>query len=343
MNWSANVIDDKMHLPFLLDRQTNGFYVITNLTRCAAIFNYIYHGVAKSPSVDNIFKQFLGHPNPQMIPSVFIEKFEEILYLYIRVRFGQHYIIIIEEVQTEGKSFPVTCFIENGFICVLYSRDDISRFINMVTTFHFLYNNDDTFVVNKLVGKTPDGCKGAIGSKTELEQRMTSETLEQIAKTYQDSGRQFEQLKSSFLNQLAIGKLNIYKSDDHLSQIKNPQMSASIPQVMVDSIQTLRDIPIKPQPFNLVNTPVKNEDAENDLQIFSTINECWGDDNKVAMTFLMLITNFLDLCVRPLLSNMISTSLITDNNIVREVDQSLKYIIEVKTTQKSSSQLFRYN
>lgn len=85
---AVNILYDRKAVYFDLDRQNVDVYNYHNLTRLAAILNYMILRCCAHKDVDDVFNRFVDSiTNPLAIIDCFLDKFEDFFYLYVRARF----------------------------------------------------------------------------------------------------------------------------------------------------------------------------------------------------------------------------------------------------------------
>lgn len=143
--FKLNIPLKKKEIIFELDKQDPKLYDYYNLSRLAALFNYLNNGIKIHTCVDDIFEKFISLTTPVSIVKTFVMSFEKIFHLYINARFPQITHLCFNRTKVPiYENMPIYCFLQMGILIVSYSPDYLTQLINKTLTLNYLFGNDDT-------------------------------------------------------------------------------------------------------------------------------------------------------------------------------------------------------
>lgn len=364
---------------YVLNRQTHEEYHLTNLTRCAAIYNYIHANHAINASVNEIFQVFVDTENPAAIPKVFIDNFEVFFRLYLMARFGRMFNILIRENGQTMNNFPVNVFVNKDTIVAIYSRDKLSQFMNNVSTFQYLFFNEKFFLMPKR------GHKPSLNIGNSLTTTDNSDRSTQIDNVIEQMRQRDVEISPTTAFETGMGSsagIDIHHrnrsfiDDFTLAHQAAAQRASTCPSTlppMADGnhAPTIADMPFTPvmkcqtpiinNRCGVLDNPLAAFNVDEQLQVQTNFAAIWHTDHHVPLTFLTTICHMLEVAVRPILCALMQQQV--DNmaamcpkpggtpptvvNLSAEFENNLSHVItiDLKTCQhpKSSvASMYRY-
>ena len=129
---TINVLQEKSldkKLDFEIDFQNNDLYVLQELTRSAALLNYIHFNGKNlfsnntTSKVNSVFDAFLTIEDPM---AVFINNFEQFFAMYIHSKYGKNnFQIYMKECEKSPVSYPISVFEDSLCIFMQYNTGEL--------------------------------------------------------------------------------------------------------------------------------------------------------------------------------------------------------------------------
>lgn len=159
---TVNVLQEKAldrKLNFELDFQNNELYVLQEMTRCAALLNYI-HLNGKNLFSDNqarvnsVFDTFLQMPDPM---AVFVENFEQFFAMYVHSKYGKNsFQLYMRECEKSPVAYPVSVFEDGMCIFMQYNKCELRTYIYNIMTMFYYYTGQNFYEMIRPTGmRTP--------------------------------------------------------------------------------------------------------------------------------------------------------------------------------------------
>ncbi|ABQ08834.1 hypothetical protein SGHV061 [Glossina pallidipes salivary gland hypertrophy virus] len=178
MEWSepfinfenVNLLKD-IFFSFKLDEQSPQLYHLSDMTRCAAIYNYIIScGRKKSHlNTDDVFCEYINNINMKgnmNIMQIFTLKFEQFFAMFFRSRFGNMLKLAMMNINKVPVGFPVATFNHDGMVFMFYSQRQLEDYFQKLSSIYFLYFGSGLFFLENTKSITDRG--GLIQNKDEI-------------------------------------------------------------------------------------------------------------------------------------------------------------------------------
>lgn len=125
-------------LEFNLDYCNGDLYLYQNITRCAAILNFIYDKhLGYKNNVDEVFEDFLTIDDPI---ALFLNNLEYFFGLYIHSVLGYNtFKLKMLRVQQKYTEYPISIFCQGKIIFLLCRFDEIVHLLNRTQTLFLIY------------------------------------------------------------------------------------------------------------------------------------------------------------------------------------------------------------
>lgn len=304
-----NVPKDYLTYNYVLNRQPHNEYLLNNLTRCAVIFNYINTpNVLFNSSVDEIFYKFCCIKDPSTIPKIFLKNFETFIHIYLLERFGKMYDIFISEGEIQDMVFPIHAFCSGRSVIVLYSKKDLKFLVDTQSLYQYLYFNDKHFLIPRNVDPSTEQPKTSkknffVDKNKNIFMQKTK--LESVIDEIQKSGQFNYQSNTTYIQKLNsyCNKLN---SNPDLPVINEKNFNYGSLAAFGNTI-TKPNTKVSLTPNEQQNVPFNN-------RIQSNFADIWTSDNQVALTYLIIVTQILEIAIRPILCSITTNTI--EHNIV---------------------------
>lgn len=146
---TINVLQERSldkRLTLNVDFQNNELYILQELTRSAAILNYIHTNGRQTgggggsdddrSKVNNVFERFLNIDDPM---SLFIDNFEQFFAMYIHSKYGRNnFKIFMKECEKSNVAYPINVFEDGMCIFMQYNKCELRTYIyNIITMFYY--------------------------------------------------------------------------------------------------------------------------------------------------------------------------------------------------------------
>lgn len=281
--YKINILQEKKEILFELDRQNRKVYDYCNLSRLAALFNFIINDIKIHTCIDEVFEKFISLPNPVIILQTFIKSFENFFYLYVNARFPHITQICFHSTKKPiHDNIPIYCFLQMGILIVSYSIDYLTLLINKTLTLNYLFGKDDTI------------------KEVELSQYNNSYNFDNAIN---ENERNFK--KTIDLISLKINK-NCLESKSvclRYNQNQNQNLYYSIhdnDSPSLDCIQNFEEIFQTQQNKYILN---------NIYSIQKNINEIFCEKNRLHLTYLAIVNHILDTSIQTVLEEVTRTKI----------------------------------
>lgn len=151
-----NSLDRRFNIS--VDFQNSDLYTLQELTRCAALINYIDHNSSTSSSaasntVNNVFDTFVRLEDPM---AVFIENFEQFFAMYIHSKYGHNnFKLFMKECEKSQVAYPINVFEAGMCIFMQYNRQELRRYVyNIITMFYYYTGQDFYEMIRPTINRT---------------------------------------------------------------------------------------------------------------------------------------------------------------------------------------------
>lgn len=142
-----NVLQDKSlnkKYNFEIDLQNSDLYNLQELTRSAALINFIAYGrqrQSRTITVNNTFEHFIKLADPI---NIFISNFEEFFGMYIHSKYGRNnFQLFMKQCEKSPVAYPISVFEEGMCIFMQYNREELRNYIyNILTMFYYYTGNN---------------------------------------------------------------------------------------------------------------------------------------------------------------------------------------------------------
>lgn len=141
-----NSLDQRLHLN--IDFQNNDLYILQELTRSAALINYIHnssktvlsHSKAK---LNNVFDMFLQIQDPM---AIFLDNFEHFFAMYMHSKYGKNnFKLYMKECEKSPVAYPVSVFAEGMCIFMQYNPQELRAYIYNIMTMFYYYTGQNFY------------------------------------------------------------------------------------------------------------------------------------------------------------------------------------------------------
>ena len=152
-----------------IDFQNNDLYVLQELTRCAALLNYIYNNNNNHDNhrnnnmnfttsnhqskVNGVFDTFLQINDPL---AIFIDNFEQFFGMYIHSKYGRNnFKLYMKECEKSPVAYPINVFEESMCIFMQYNRNELRTYIYNILTMFYYYTGSNFYEMICPLNKIP--------------------------------------------------------------------------------------------------------------------------------------------------------------------------------------------
>lgn len=329
-------VPDYIHVPnssvsyeYILNRQNNNEYLLNNITRCAVIFNYLNNKTDNNILVENIYDEFCGVEDPSIIPIVFLNNFELFMNIYLLERFGKMYNIFISEGEIKNITYPIHAFCVDNTIVVLYSLEDLKTMIQNISLYQYMYFNEKYFLMPRKGcennGRNLESLLYDQTKPTQNDEDKLRETLTEIQK----NGKLNSELNMEYSNQFSsyCFKLNSNNNNINNQPINNfADCMKNTNEYQIKNTNQLKDT-------NKKNTLINDDNMPNDFfQLQANFSTIWSPQNHVPLTYLIMITQILEIAIRPILCSILTTTVTRNVNDKKiNIDQLYKEFLSTFT------------
>lgn len=175
--YKTNFRENAVEIEYKLDKQPVNLYNYHNLSRLAALFNYIITDTRTHTSVDDVFERFISATTPISVMKTFVDSFEDFFYLYINARFTHITHVCYNSTKNPiHDNLPIYCFMHSGILIVSYSADYLTHLVNKTSTFNFLFGKANVFIRSTAEERNVSGNEGIHENE-----RILNKTIDQIS------------------------------------------------------------------------------------------------------------------------------------------------------------------
>ena len=152
-----------------IDFQNNDLYILQELTRCAALLNYIYNNnnndnhrnnninfttaTSNQSKVNSVFDTFLQINDPL---AIFIDNFEQFFGMYIHSKYGRNnFKLYMKECEKSPVAYPINVFEESMCIFMQYNRNELRTYIYNILTMFYYYTGSNFYEMICPLNKIP--------------------------------------------------------------------------------------------------------------------------------------------------------------------------------------------
>lgn len=146
INVPSSLSDDEVGVQ--LDRQDTPLYNYHNITRLAAIYNYLYLRVNEHRTVDDIYEHFVTIGDPSDILRNFCKDFKDIYYLYLHYRFQIKVTTTFLETDEIKISpdMPIYTWFSHYTLFTIYSPRHLGSLLQKCAAFVYIYGIDNLII-----------------------------------------------------------------------------------------------------------------------------------------------------------------------------------------------------
>lgn len=309
-----------MHVPrqnleyqYILNRQSSNEYLLNNITRTAEILNFIIDKTDKNESIDSVYDKFCALADPSSLPRIFCQNFETIMHFYLLERFGKMYNIFISEAEIKNIAFPIHTFCSDNAIVVLYSKKDLKQLINNISLYQYMYFNEKYFLMPR------KGCNDDTESLLKDKSDKNTAELSEIQKTMDEI-----QKEGIFNSETIIKNVPVFSS--YCQKINNNLLTKTktVPEIKNTSnnklTNNINSFDNNKKKYSIISEKLNSDRSQ--LQI--NFSEIWSAKNHIHLTYLVMITQILEISVRPILCTIL-TNTIEKNSIEKKIQTDQLY------------------
>lgn len=216
-----------------LDRQNTSLYNYHNITRLAAIYNYMYQRINEHRSVDDIYDRFISM-DPSDILRNFCKDFKDIFYLYTCYRFQIRATTTFLETEDMRVSpdLPIYTWFSHYTVFTIYSKKYIASLLQKCAAFIYIYGIDN-LIINKEYSDSSRKSFEQIEQERKLAEktRLISEQLGATQNTNDES-------HTDFCNVYTLPQQQQQQQDRN----KNSYVSASFSKYLNNNYNTIQAI-----------------------------------------------------------------------------------------------------
>lgn len=147
---SPSSLDDDSVSSVQLDRQDTALYNYHNITRLAAIYNYLYLDVVENRTADEIYDHFVTIGDPSEILRNFCAHFKDIYYIYLHYRFkvGVNTAFLETDEIKVSPDLPIYTWFSHYTLFTIYSPRHMGSLLQKCAAFVYIYGIDN-LIINK--------------------------------------------------------------------------------------------------------------------------------------------------------------------------------------------------
>lgn len=300
---NVHVPSDALSYEYILNRQSNSEYLLNNITRCAIIFNYIKNKTDVNNMVENVFDEFCAIQDPASIPNIFLNNFETFMHIYLLERFGRMYNIFISEAELKSITYPIHAFCSGTTIVVLYSLNDLKKLINNISLYQYMYFNEKHFLMPRKGCENDENKYSLLVDRDNVE-KMETNSLQNTLNDIQKAGIFNTEIKTNLLP-----SFNSYCNKVN----NNSTLSNTLPDIKnTSNYKITNTMPLKDNKNPIVSTD------EDFIQIQANFAKIWSQTNQIPLTYLIMITQILEISIRPILCTIL-TNTVEKNTTINKV------------------------
>lgn len=149
---SLNVIQERslnQRITLNIDFQNNNLYILQEITRCAALLNFINHNGRddthqhERAKLNGVFDTFMRINDPI---GILINNFEQFFGMYIHSKYGSNnFKLYMKECEKSPVAYPINVF-ENGMcIFMQYNKSELRSYIYSIITMFYYYTGQSFY------------------------------------------------------------------------------------------------------------------------------------------------------------------------------------------------------
>lgn len=159
-----NVLQEKTtetKLNFELDFQNNELYTLQELTRCAALLNYInfngrttFNSQFTANRVDFVYDKYLQIADPL---GIFIDNFEQFFTMYMNSKYGNgNFRLYIKTSEKSPVAYPISVFEDGMCIFMQYNKCELRKYVYNIMTMFYYYTGQNFYeMISPNINKIP--------------------------------------------------------------------------------------------------------------------------------------------------------------------------------------------
>lgn len=153
----VNVLQEKSldrRFSISVDFQNNDLYTVQELTRCAALLNFISGKQCVGTNVNNVFDSYIRIDDPI---AVFVENFEQFFAMYIHSKYGQNsFKLYMKTCEKSNVAYPINVFEAGMCIFMQYNPQELRRYVYSIITMFYYYTGQDFYeMIQPSLNRTP--------------------------------------------------------------------------------------------------------------------------------------------------------------------------------------------
>lgn len=292
--FKLNIPLKRKEINFELDKQDPKLYDYYNLTRLAALFNFLNNGIKMHTCVDDIFEKFISLTTPTSIVNTFVMSFEKFFHLYINARFPQITHLCFNRTKVPiYENMPICCFLHMGILIVSYSQDYLTQLINKTLTLNYLFGNDDSM-------KEADESFSRYGHSSLM---MSNSTDTRIKENDHNFRRTIDLISLKINKECSVFKSKCLGYDQQHRQNNNYYNNLDVSNCIssLDCIQNFVDI--------FQNQDNNEYILNNVYSIQKNISKIFAESNRLHLINLSVINYILDSSVQAILEEITQTKI----------------------------------